>query len=621
MSTSTALDAILRGTGLPERMWKAGASHGSAPPPTRQPALSRPDARVPARRSAPQVQTLHQPAAAPATPSPAQPTTSRPEAALEPRQRQDKVSQKTEVKSAPVEQPARPPQLKPVETKKPRKLPAPQPAAFAKFLQDPRPRVRLRGDNRLLSDVASELGSHLAQVLYTHAGEVVELLDGLLHPVSAQRFRTLAERHVTFFRCKGFDESTVKVGASLDEADARGILVSPQFLERLSPIRHINTVRLPAVRPDGRIELLPLGYDRESATLTDAQTDYAEDVNIADARQTIIDLFSEFQFPDGERSRSVAVAALLGLFAKQLVRPGELRAAFTLTKNAEGSGATTLAACCIVPVFGDLPTGVKGGDDDEMRKAITSAIRYGREILILDNAKGKLNSPSLEAFVSAATWTDRLLGSNENVTGENNVTVFVTANGLSISPDWRRRSLFVELHLGEERAEDKVYKRALSVPVLKAMRPQILAACWSLVKNWDESGRPQPSRSHSAFPAWASIIGGIVEAAGFSCPFETARVAIVADEDGAAMRLLVAEMMPGAPYSSSDIVALCRTHSIFDGLVGSNDSEMDRAQRSSFGRLLARYDDRRVNDLKFCITGTGHGKRFHVVGPSEGRPM
>ena len=107
MSTSTALDAILRGTGLPERMWKAGASHGSAPPPTRQPALSRPDARVPARRSAPQVQTLHQPAAAPATPSPAQPTTSRPEAALEPRQRQDKVSQKTEVKSAPVEQPRR----------------------------------------------------------------------------------------------------------------------------------------------------------------------------------------------------------------------------------------------------------------------------------------------------------------------------------------------------------------------------------------------------------------------------------------------------------------------------------------------------------------------------------
>ena len=78
-------------------------------------------------------------------------------------------------------------------------------------------------------------------------------------------------------------------------------------------------------------------------------------------------------------------------------------------------------------------------------------------------------------------------------------------------------------------------------------------------------GRPQPSRSHSAFPAWASIIGGIVEAAGFACPFETARIAIVADEDGEGMRQLVAAMTPVTAHTSSQIVDLCRRFDIFSG--------------------------------------------------------
>jgi hypothetical protein len=155
------------------------------------------------------------------------------------------------------------------------------------------------------------------------------------------------------------------------------------------------------------------------------------------------------------------------------------------------------------------------------------------------------------------------------------------------------------------------------VPVLKAMRPKILGACWALVRHWDAMGRPQPSRSHSAFPAWASIIGGIVEAAGFACPFETARIAIVADEDGEGMRQLVAAMTPVTAHTSSQIVDLCRRFDIFPGLVGSTDDDMGRSQRTAFGRLIARYHDRRVGDLRFFITGTGHGKRFRVLRPED----
>src|SRR5208283_3086802 len=305
----------------------------------------------------------------------------------------------------------------------------------------------------------------------------VECRDGLLCSVSAQKLRTLAEQFVLFHKVYNTNTTVTRVGVTLDESDARGILVSPQFAKCLNPLRHLNTVRLPVLRSNGKVELLPEGYDSETATLTDEQVDYSEDMTFANAIAVIRDLFSEFQFADGERSRSVAVSALLGLYCKQLIRAGELRPSFTITKNAEGSGATTCAACAIVPILGSLPTGVRSTDDEEMRKQITSTIRCGREVLFLDNLKGQLNSPSLEGFVSAAEWQDRLLGSNEVISGDNNVTVVVTANGLGITPDWRRRTLFIELHLTQELAEDKVFRRPLSVPVLRQLRPQILGAC------------------------------------------------------------------------------------------------------------------------------------------------
>ena len=397
-------------------------------------------------------------------------------------------------------------------------IPPQPPVTVSSFLNDARPKIRLRGANRVLSDVASELGPNLATVLYIHSGEVVEYLDGLLHSVSAQKLRTLAEKYVRFYKVHNYNETVVNVDVTLDEGDSRGILVSPQFTECLNRILHINTVRLPVIRLNGKVELLPEGYDPETATLTDAQVDYREDMPFADAIAVIRDLFSEFQFADGKRSLSVAASCLLGLYCKQLSRFGELRPSFTIIKNAEGAGATTCAACAIVPVLGSLPTGVRSGEEEELRKHITSTIRCGRSVLFLDNLKGHLNSSALECFVSASKWEDRLLGSSEVVAWPNDVTVVITGNGLTVSPDWRRRTLFIELHLSQERAEDKVFARPISVPVLIGLRPSILAACWSLIRHWDDVGRPGPTRSHSAFPAWASTIGGIVEAAGFYLP-------------------------------------------------------------------------------------------------------
>jgi len=79
------------------------------------------------------------------------------------------------------------------------------------------------------------------------------------------------------------------------------------------------------------------------------------------------------------------------------------------------------------------------------------------------------------------------------------------------------------------------------------------------------------------------------------------------------MQILTGGMTPSISYTAAEVVNLCRRLNIFDGLVGATDADFGRPQRSAFGKLLARYDNRRVGNLRFHIAGSGHAKRFRVI--------
>jgi Bifunctional DNA primase/polymerase, N-terminal/Primase C terminal 1 (PriCT-1) len=481
------------------------------------------------------------------------------------------------------------------------------------MLNDERPKVMLPGEDRLMSDVGAELGEHLADKLYEHTGEVAIVREGMLVPVSAQTFRTLVETYVVCCKISSIRSGALKVGKTMTVEDARGIMAADSFRSQLRPLSRVNRCRLPVLRSDGRIELLPEGYDAETQALTIRDVVYDENMHFDDAVNVMRDLFGEFVFADEERSRAVAIAALVGLYGAQLLPKGELRPSFIYTKNAEGAGATTCASCAVLPILGKVELGAMPDDEPEMRKQLTAAVREARQVVMFDNVKRRIDFAALEAFITSDVWRDRLLGVNESVVGPNTATVFITANGATVSPDMRRRSLFVELHLREERAEDRQFIREINDDVLRAMRPKILAACWALVRNWDDIGRPRPRRSHSAFPAWASVVGGIVQAAGFGCALDTAEVSAAADEDGAAMRTLTKSMKMTEAYTSKGLADLCRRLGVFPHLVGDSEAEMSPKLRSAFGKMLGRYNDRLIGGLRFLIEGEGHGRRYRVM--------
>jgi hypothetical protein len=499
------------------------------------------------------------------------------------------------------------------------KPPPSSPDGISARLNSDKLKVELPGYGRLVSSFAIELADILkGQGIYQRGGLafIVNRQQDGLEIITPQMLRTLAEEYLVCYRVRRAGEAELILERTMSEGDAKGVLSSQQFLNKLPIVEKIATARLPVMRENGTITLLPAGYDHESLTLTIPHCVYDEAMPLSEARKVIDELLSEFPFADAGRSKAVAVAAMVSLVCSGLLPKGALRPIFIYLANAEGAGKTILAKCAISPAHGLVKTDGDLKDKVETAKELLTAVIEARPYILFDNCKKHLDSPYLEGFVTSVLWRGRVLGVSKSFCGENNVMVFVTGNGCTVSPDLRRRSLFVELFMEQDRAEDRKFERILDDATLLTMRSGILAALWALAREWNTAGRPEPTRTHSGFPRWAKIMGGIVEFAGFGCPLETPEIQSAADADGTDMRDLV-KLLGTSPVKFDELVATAREHGLFERLIG-NEGELKPSDKSAFGKLLKRYD-RRIfaGSKRFVVEGKGHSRRFYTVSEAE----
>ncbi len=363
-----------------------------------------------------------------------------------------------------------------------------------------------------------------------------------------------------------------------------------------------------------------MALDRPSRTLTLRACDYAVRP-CADGAKFLRELLEEFQFTEPNRSLSVAVAAMLTLFARRLLPTLAHRPAFIYTANAAGGGKTLLADCAIAPVFGRSPRAAFPRREEELEKLLLAEVLGGCECLLFDNLKGRVDSASIENLLTSHVFKGRILNLSKTFEGENHLIMFFTGNGVTVSEDLARRALFVELFQPEARAQDRKFRQALSVGMLVERRAEILSALWQIVSAWDAAGRPPGSKTHSSFPEWAKLIGGMVEHAGFASPVTVPALHNAGNQDADDMEQLVRVMRDGhadRPIDFEKLAELAAERGLFDRITdGHTASGLDRADKTRFGRLLAAYDQRvfGVERIKFLVEGRGHGRRFRATLP------
>lgn len=499
----------------------------------------------------------------------------------------------------------------------PESTPPPDPDIEA-LLNDKRPKIQLPGDNRLLSETAADMGKFLKKrELFRRDDLVFHLMAGEagLRPMSPETFRSWCEQHLLCYRVRNvFGRGQCCFLRTMSAAEAQGVLAAPQFLGCLRPVERFNPVRMPVRRASGEITLLPEGYDAESLTFTASSGIKLPEMTLGEARTSLENLLKEFGFADSGRSKAVVISAMLTVFGIGLLPSLALPPAFIFLANREGAGKTLLAKVCTIPVLGYAPTSAWPRNDEEMDKRLLVTVMGGLPALILDNVRSHIASAPLELFLTNSHFKGRILGQSKEFTGKKSTVVFLTGNGATVSPDMRRRSLFVELFLEVERAEDRVFRTRLEAPLLLKHRDRILAALWALIRSWDEAGRPQPSRINSGFTDWSEIFGGIVEHAGFECPLVTPEIEGAADTDLSDMLTLVQGLggvESARTLTFTDLIAHAQERGLFTRLIP-EEGDLERSSRSALSKLLTRFDRCALGGWRFSIQGSGRNRRFRV---------
>ncbi len=319
------------------------------------------------------------------------------------------------------------------------------------------------------------------------------------------------------------------------------------------------------------------------------------DSAVASARSLLLDeVFGDFCFVD-QADRAHALAALLLPFARRLIdgfTPLHLVEAPT-----PGTGKGLLCNLIAIVSTGRpcesraLPT-----VEEEVRKALTSALIRGQPIILLDNLpeKRSLDSSSLAAVLTSDPWTDRLLGESRMLSLPNRALWLATGNNPTLSDELARRSIRIRLDTREEMPWKRTGFRHPNIRRwAQDLRGKLVQAALVLVQAWIAADKPLSRRQLGSFEEWVGVIGGVLEVAGvpgFLDNLDDLYSRSNAERNAWTQLVMAwAAAFGSEPKRVSELNELCERHELMTSLRGDGN---ERSQQSRLGRALATARDR-----------------------------
>ena len=433
-----------------------------------------------------------------------------------------------------------------------------------------------------------------------------------IEEMDAHEFRTWVEveAQLVCYRLQFGKHGAFKVKATMGVDMAMTCLRSVEFRRQQPQLLRVNMVRLPIQRKDGRWELLPNGYDEVSGILTFAPDwEYDETMPLETAVHILDDLDSEFPFQDA-RSRAVFRAALVSQYGYflQPLDAKRLNFLFHATGNGSGTGKTLLVEILLTIAWMYASVDSMPDDTGKMRDRLDTAVREAKPYVLFDDLEqGYLKSGMLNAFMTATWWSGRKFHAQEEFMEPKSPVVFLTANGLDISPDISRRVLTCDLFTPEADLQERKIKREIDAEWIRsdAVHQQLCSALWTVIRAWRDSNREYDGRVIRGYESWSRIFGAICMHAGFGDPCGARESDSYGNSEFNDMTELVSAMAEGVEKATelefSDVVAICREHNCFAHIIKGKlvkrrgeDGEFEEFVasdecNSSLGKQLARY--------------------------------
>lgn len=509
------------------------------------------------------------------------------------------------------------------------------------------PPIELPRKNRYNSEFFTELGTICSRNGVFRRDRAVVTVDkgtGQTVPLDPKRFSSYIEKIA--FPCRHVrkeDEEPRIVKESIGETLGGLCLASDQFLDCTRQLAAVHPTRAPVRRADGRIELLPEGYDEESGVLTlkAPGVEIDETMTLEAARLTFLDLLDEFDFVDWDegrrsgRSFAIMVAQSLAIYGAGLFPAASKMMGFLHNAARHGAGKTLLAAVGLVPFYGTVTPSSKLKDEVHFTSLLDTAALSGVSYLFLDDLDGKLKSEALNRFMTSASWSGRLFHTQRQFAVGKKITVIMSGHSLTFSGDLARRFLVTKLHVPKFDQDDRVFRRELTEHYLAqpAVRSRILSALWAFIRHWMDCNRPKPKRRVGSFEDWGNTIIGITECCGLGDALLKQDDEDSIDSEGADMRRMVtllakdlADMrVTKKSWQFKELVLLCANEDLFkeqlDGKFTYSKADEDEVLEVELKRWsqhkLAHTWGEKYGGQEFVVEGVG--VRFGARGAKRAR--
>lgn len=397
-------------------------------------------------------------------------------------------------------------------------------------------------------------------------------------------------------------------------------LLSDIFVDPSPPLPECRAVvYAPVFAADGGLRTIA-GYDPATRLYFDLSglrdLSVKENPTVEDVRSAVAvlrDMMRDFPFA-WDSSLAHAVALLVTPFVREMF--GGPIPLFVFDAPAAGTGKTLLAKAIGLAITGSHPEMMSHVIGDEERKRITAVLQKGPEMAVIDNVKHRLDSPNLDALLTAESWSDRLLGTSSTVTLPNRTIWVATGNNVQLDGEVARRSLTIRLDAKVDRPFERTgFAHPDFLEWVMASRPVLLRAVLTIVRWWISRGRPDfDGVPLGSFESWSRVVGGILQCAGIQ-GFLRDRDEVFAqsDDETQEWREFVAAWYDDFGTSSvqaRDLAFLVDQAELLPRVQEQLRGEPTLARLSlRLGKALSSQRDRRVGNLYIRVLGRdGHTK-------------
>ncbi len=451
-----------------------------------------------------------------------------------------------------------------------------------------------------ISESAARIFGRMAErnppTFFHHGGTVVELdTAGGVRVLDEAAFCSRIEKFGRVLVLRRSKTDTYWAPRPCSHADAKLLLATTEAA-KLPPLALISNGPVALSDEAGRMRVLGKGYHRElgGVLVRDGELAEAGLPPPDEAAEALAGLLRDFSFlTPSDRSRALAAMISPALqFGNFLREP----APFDAGEADQSQSGKGYRAKLVAAIYGEelkhvsQSVGGVGSLDESFRTALASA----RPFVCVDNLRGRLDSTLLESFATADTFPCRLPGGRTVEVNPRRVFVFLTSNGIESTPDLANRCAIVRITKRPAAYRFHEWPEGDLLAHVRAHRLRYLAAAFSVVRAWVETGRlhhPEPGDHDRR--EWAGVLAWIVDCVFQAAPLldghraaqervsnpSLAWLRIVAQSVDHAARL-------GKPLTASNIAELCEE----DGITLPGGRSTDGAEKVArhVGRIMGR---------------------------------